>query len=173
MVKFKKKHPSPLIELNSLSNNDEEVGEEEAKKKAGELYLVVLDEIQKRLGSNTTDAKELANFGDSLFRTKFLGVFAYDDPTPTLGPDTSLIMNLDCRDQKGSHWVALYWKEANKPALLYDSFGRATVLKNHQLKTVTSEEDAEQGVRENNCGQRCLAFLFIAHHYGWEVAKYI
>ena len=71
------------------------------------------------------------------------------------------IVNLDKHDMPGSHWVAM------ADSMVYDSFGRDVGLGE------TTERDVEQGRREDNCGQRCVAFLCVYHAYGPEIAYFI
>jgi len=100
---------------------------------------------------NTT----LGRIGRVLFGRLFLGVVARDE-LPASTDKKYLICNLDNRDMPGSHWIAI------ADNIIYDSFGRDLGFDGY----VQTEDDAEQHVREDNCGQRCLAWLCVYHSFG-------
>jgi len=137
-----------------------------------DIYNSFVHEIVKKIGSNgeTTDT-QLDKIGKGLFKQKFAGVFAAD----TIPKSTSFgycIANLDNADQPGEHWVAIV--KNNGKYLVYDSFGRKTsdILPN--LENVTDTDyDAEQFKHEENCGQRCLAWLLVYDQFGPDVARQI
>ena len=76
----------------------------------------------------------------------------------------------------GTHWVALYTTPSR--ILAYDSFGRRVKslapsykklpIRGRQL--VDTEDDAEQHFIEENCGQRCLAWILTAQQKGAAAA---
>ena len=145
------------------------------KDEATRVYSKMLNKIQQSIGRQQTTSDTLLSFGSRLFGDAFLGVFAVNDHLPAIRSETSLIMNLDERGEPGSHWIALFWRESGRPALLYDSFGRNLNLSKteEKLKFTRTDDDPEQRVEENNCGQRCLAFLYVAHKLGWAAAESI
>jgi hypothetical protein len=89
-----------------------------------------------------------------------------------------MIVNNDASYQKGEHWIACCYDAPNNRILVYDSFGRKTNNLVPQLRRlypniVDAEYDAEQKYSEDNCGQRCLAFLYCYDKYGWDEAQKI
>ena len=98
-------------------------------------------------------------FGDHDWR----GIYAKDGPWKEKIGKGYMIVNLDSKGQPGSHWVAVAGR------LLYDSFGRKSILgESNGLQDV--ERDAEQRNAEDNCGQRCLAWLGVYRVLGPEIA---
>jgi len=126
-------------------------------------YHKKLREERKRLGEGITYEDDLRNRGKTLFGSKFNGVYAADEPRPFRGYN---IINLDRSNEPGSHWVA----EAN--SLIYDSFGRNGILRGSGSSQYT-DPDAEQKVSEDNCGQRCLAWLGVYNDMGEKTAKLV
>jgi len=117
-------------------------------------YLKIIeDELQN--SSTTTDA-ELKRYCTGAFGRKFRGVYPLDK-IPELKNKQSLIFNLDRADQSGSHWMALYW--CNDTNYVYDSFGRSSKKLNVPLKSSDDDDDAEQKMKESNCGQRSISWL--------------
>lgn len=98
-----------------------------------------------------------------------------------------LITNLDDSNMPGSHWVALAYdipdeSLGKKQGLIwvYDSFGRKTgdilpqLAKQFGKNNLRmADDDAEQKLIEDDCGARCLAFLYIFDRHGSDVAKFI
>ena len=126
---------------------------------AEKQYSVYLKHVQNILRNKITDSSTLHKLGKYLFASLFQGVFARD----TLPAKVKYaIGNLDRSDQEGSHWVAI------ADGMIYDSFGRDVGL-NRQM----TAKDAEQGVQEENCGQRCKAFLCVYHVLGPKYAMHI
>lgn len=148
------------------------------QKKVNKLNNEVLRMIEKNYtGNTTTYLTELEGSGKKLLGVRFKGVFP-SDKIPILN-DLSpyCILNLDNSKQSGSHWVAL--AKAGNKSILYDSFGRDNkqIIPNLQYsgngRIINTDRDAEQKIKETNCGARCLAFLYIFHNYGADVAKLI
>lgn len=97
-----------------------------------------------------------------LFKDLFLGVFAHDEmPQSTTGK--YCIVNLDNHNQPGSHWVAI------ADNIIYDSFGRMLDFEGYTM----TDDDAEQLVTENNCGQRSIAWLCVYYVLGSRAAMQI
>ena len=94
--------------------------------------------IRRTLGNSTTSETQLRKAGESLFGKRFRGVYASNEKRPKKG---FMIVNTKPRGTTGEHWCAI------ADGLLYDSFGR------------DASGDAEQDMREKNCGQRSLAWL--------------
>ena len=113
-----------------------------------DVYLALLGDFERKLGKGVTTGNQLDQVGRSVFGKEWGGVFARDGAWRQ-GKGFKIV-NLDKKNQRGSHWVAV------KGNIVYDSFGRANVL-GPGLRDV--DRDAEQIQREENCGQRCLAWL--------------
>ena len=64
-----------------------------------------------------------------------------------------LIVNTDKADESGEHWLALA-HDLKRGVIAYDSFGRQVAP-----WALASDPDPEQRLLEQNCGQRCLAWL--------------
>ena len=129
-----------------------------------ELYNKVLVKIEKIIGSGSTSDVQLMDLCNKLFGSRFKGVFAYDD-TFELKQSEMGIVNLDKRNQPGSHWVAVV--KDKKHYIVYDSFGRDINLKKNNIMT---ENDPEQSVEESNCGQRSVAWLVVVAVKGIKIA---
>ena len=127
-----------------------------------------MQKIQKNIirHANITGEDELRKAGKHLFGSKFRGVIARDELTVPrmLRSGESCILNLDKRNQPGSHWIAIV---KDTEFITYDSFGRKLTNSRH------TEDDAEQHIIEENCGQRCLAWLCVYYKYGGKCALMI
>ncbi len=165
--------------------------EAEAEKK----YQQVLENIvYPMLGKKTTFGKDLTRVGIKLFGNNFTGAFP-SDMIPKLGvnPDGSIvnnnninkrshlyaIANLDDSTMPGSHWIALGYDVDDKKIWVYDSFGRSTkeiipsLVQRYGDKLRMVDDDAEQKVSEDDCGARCMAWLYVFDRYGKDTAKLI
>lgn len=150
------------------------------KKQVESEYKLYLKKIEDMMASNdTTYLSQLEKAGKQLFGVSFRGVFP-SDKIPALNDLAPYcILNLDRSDEPGSHWVALCKIENRNESIFYDSFGRChtEIMKNLKFsgngRIKNTENDAEQKVLQNNCGQRCLAFIKMFHDYGPEVALMI
>ena len=124
--------------------------------------------VEKSMGhSGSTFSTKLNKYGKTLFGNKFKGIFA-KDRLPKLQPNQSCIFNLDKHNEPGSHWCGMY--RTSSRYLIYDSFGRKVL---QGKKYMYTEKDKEQTDKEENCGQRCLAWLIIAYKHGIDNAKLI
>ena len=89
-----------------------------------------------------------------------------------------MYIELDNSIEPGSHWVALAKLNKNE-SIIYDSFGRGYTQIIPKLRysgngrIINTDDDAEQTIYENNCGQRCLAWLLYLKHYGSDKAETI
>lgn len=131
-----------------------------------ELYLNALKYFEQVLGKGPTSTDQLLRLGQRTFGEDFRGVFARDEDWRREMKRGYVIVNLDTSDLRGSHWVAV------AGGLVYDSFGRVHVLgAEGDLKDV--DRDAEQRRSEDNCGQRCLAWLTVYRICGRDIAQTI
>ena len=144
---------------------------------ADKLYKEKLSQIEKLTGDKTTYLKQLNGVGNKLLGVKFKGVFPSDKIPKLNDLSPYCILNLDSSKESGSHWVALA-KNGNQ-SILYDSFGREHPTIIPQLrysgngKILDTDNDAEQKIRETNCGARCLAWLSIFDKHGQAMAMLI
>jgi hypothetical protein len=125
------------------------------------FYDESLRKIQDKIGNNTTNNIQLDKVGKEMFKNKFGGVYSQDEIPKS--KTKYYIVNTDTSDKAGTHWVAV----ADK--YIYDSFGRNTkqlgkYFKKHEL--IPTNKNIEQSILENNCGQRCLAYLNTFNKYG-------
>lgn len=125
----------------------------------------ILGVIVKLMGNKETGEDELRAVGKKLFPRTFNDVTSFDRYKDKWGYH---IVNVDPSFMGGSHWVAIV--RTPKDTLIYDSFGRKTSKIMPELITtgqiIDSEYDAEQGVNEDNCGQRCISALIIYDQLG-------
>ena len=126
------------------------------------FYEQELKRFVSAMGSGLTYSNSLDEMGRREFPDKWKGIFMANERYPLKGYS---IVNTDMKGQPGEHWTAV------ADGLFYDSFGRANLIDNLKLKDVDS--DAEQALEEENCGQRCLAFLSVHNSLGpraaWEI----
>lgn len=149
------------------------------EKTAEAKYYDLLKEIDRKvgIGNETTYLSELDKAGRKLLGVKFKGVFPSDKIPKLNDLKPYCILNLDRSDQSGSHWVGLAKYGDN--ALLYDSFGRKynEIIPNIRFsgngKIVMTDDDAEQGPLQENCGLRSLGFLVFCERYGCKNALLI
>ena len=131
------------------------------------------------MGDKSTFLSELNGVGRKLLGVKFHGVYP-SDKIPRLN-DLSpyCILNLDKSNEPGSHWVALAKLEDKNASVIYDSFGRdhMKIIPNLQYsgngRIIQPEDDSEQHVLQESCGQHCLGFLLFLDRYGIKNALYI
>lgn len=147
------------------------------KEIAEELYEKELKNVIKFVGNKTTYSDQLNKVGKRLFKSRFLGVFSSDTIPNEIKKGKMAIINLDSSNMTGSHWVSIC-KDSKNIIWVYDSFGRSIhrILpsiygKGRIIKS--TEKDAEQHVKQTNCGARCLAFLKVFDKYGSKYAKHI
>jgi hypothetical protein len=149
------------------------------KKVIEKVYLNNLKDIQNNYTKNSgvTYLDQLDQIGRKIFGNKFRGVFPSDKIPKLNGIKRYCILNLDKSDEPGSHWVALA-KLQDGETIFYDSFGRChtKIIPNLNLsgngRIINSEKDREQTTVEENCGQRCLAFLMIVDRYD-RLARFV
>ena len=141
-------------------------------------YNQLVSVIEKRLGKNTTtDNTELHRVGSELFGARFKGVFASDGFPALSASQPYAIVNNKPAVTGGEHWVGIARVPRTGRLMVYDSFGRphATLLGPGSLPpgATSTDPDAEQSVRETNCGQRSLAWLLIYDRLGPAAARLV
>ena len=147
-------------------------GLKDVKKTIEKVYLKNLKIVQDRFTKNNkvTYLDQLDKIGRKLFGTKFHGVYSSDKIPKLNMVKRYCILNLDKSTEGGSHWVALALLKDGK-TIFYDSFGRShtKIIPSLNLsgngKIINSEKDKEQKIREENCGQRCTAFLMVVDKF--------
>lgn len=165
--------------------------------KARKAYDQFLNQIVIPIvGNKSTYLDELNMAGAKLIGRGFKGVYPADR-IPILDSFHSYcILNLDRSYEPGSHWIACAYEKTpyGSNIYVYDSFGRSHTqiipsldkkydrkTRNHmmadvernRLKIINVDMDAEQKVKESNCGARCLAWLLVFKHMGSGFAKLI
>lgn len=129
---------------------------------------MILSAIQGVMGRETTTTKELNEAGSTLLGRGYRGAWP-SDRIPSLKHGQMIIANLDSSKGAGTHWVAV--AQDRKKTIVYDSFGRKSskilpsVHRGGKM-VIDTDDDAEQGRAQNNCGQRCLAALAVYRTYG-------
>jgi hypothetical protein len=114
--------------------------------------------------------------GRRLFGARFKGVFMADQ-VPTLTPrHPYAIVNTEATP--GRHWIGVAYIGGRPRVLVYNSLGKRLANLPRELwqkypDAITTEPDAEQGVNEDNCGQRVLAWLLMLRWYGVKAAQTI
>ena len=154
-------------------------GLKDVKKTIEKVYHKNLKIVQDQYTKNNrvTYLDQLDKIGKKLFGTKFHGVYSSDKIPKLNMVKRYCILNLDRSDQSGSHWVALAKLQDGK-TIFYDSFGRChtkiipTLNLSGNGRIVNSEKDREQKIKEENCGQRCLAFLAVVDKYD-SLARFV
>lgn len=124
-----------------------------------DIYDNTLKIIEKYIGNDTTNNHLLNQICYKILKN-YKGCYP-SDKIPSLKNGECCIANLDKHNQPGSHWVAVV-KENNKH-YVYDSFGRSGIL---NKKWESTEDDAEQHIKEMNCGQRSITALIIYENHG-------
>ena len=134
-----------------------------------------MKEIEFILGNGGTYTNQLSSVGTGLFGNKYAGTFSSDTVPKLTKSSPYAISNVDNSKQPGSHWISLC--HTPKGILIYDSFGRhtrkLTPLIWKKFKTLDSDRDKEQALKEENCGARCISWLKVCESHGWENAKKI
>lgn len=146
--------------------------------KAENFYQSLIDnEINNFLGSDTTYGNNLEKVALKFLGSKFRGVFPSDKIPKLNDIKKYAILNLDSSNQSGSHWIGLAYN--NGDVIVYDSFGRNTkkiipsLLQSGNGRVIMTDNDSEQRLKEDNCGQRSLAWLMTFDKLGPEMALLI
>lgn len=130
------------------------------------LYNIRLKEYEQKIGHNSvTYSDELDRICRQEFGSEYGGIFSRDEKFTT-----SKYNIVNTTGPPGEHWVAVVPGKNSGEVLVYDSFARPNILGLGSIKHYDTELDAEQFEEEQNCGQRCLAFISIAIEFGPEAA---
>ena len=136
-------------------------------------YTDILRRVENDLKNNgTTNNEELNKYCKKKIK-KFIGVFP-SDSSFFLKNHESAIINVDDSAHLGSHWLAII-NYKNK-MYAYDSFGRTIqelINNKHYSGFENTNNNIEQSIYEDNCGQRCIAFLLTFKKYGLDTIKAI
>lgn len=146
---------------------------------AEKLYQLVLDNfIYPMVGKKVTFGDDLKRAGVKLFGKKFAGIFPSDMIPRLTKQQPYAILNLDSSNEPGSHWIAVAFEKDK--IWVYDSFGRPTreiipsLIDEYGIENLLMvDDDAEQHISEDDCGARCLAWLYIFDRYGSRIARLI
>jgi hypothetical protein len=147
------------------------------EQEADEEYNRILrTEIYPLLGKSTTFSDQLDKIGFQLFGDKYLGTFP-SDQIPKMSNKDNCILNLSDTKSEGTHWIGVY--KQGDDVYVYDSFGRdsefiiPSIFKSHNGRVIDSDHDAEQGLKQNSCGARSMAWLKMVHDYGIDYSLLI
>ena len=133
------------------------------KKQIQLFYNELLANLEAALGTGVTSGSDLDRIGRTLFMRKWNGVHAVNEPYDSKGYN---IVNLDESGSPCSHWVAV----AN--GHVYDSFARCGIIGETE-DLCAGDGDADQNLKETNCGQRCLAWLCVYDSAGLKGANLV
>lgn len=144
-----------------------------AKHEAEHLYQELLIYAEKLVGNQITGSKLLDRVAFAVI-PGYQGTYARTQGLKKLRQLKSrqcLVINTT--DAPGEHWCAAY--RFPKGTLFYDSFGRSfQELFGRKPKGLwNTEDDAEQLIKEYNCGARVLAWLLVCIHGGQKAAENI
>ncbi len=145
--------------------------------KAETLYKFYLKQFEKILGNKATSSDELTKVGKRLFGSKYVGTLPRDFITDETFNNKRkyAIINTDTSDKDGEHWVCCAYDKGMMYA--YDSYGNhifELIPELRQFKRVVhADRDAEQYGSQENCGARCITWLYMFDKYGKEKALLI
>lgn len=135
-------------------------------------YNEILDFVIREIGhEGPTSRSELTNFMREQIGNRYVGTFAAREPIPFTRSRPFAIMNTE--NEPGDHWLGIVNDTVAQP-MIYDSFGRRLFIeKNNVLTPVHTNRTAEQDFHQDDCGQRCCAWLLYYIRYGRVQAKRI
>ena len=96
---------------------------------------------------------------------RWLGVFARDE-LPDLNCEIRpwcLILNIDPKDQPGSHWLALFASLA-RSIELFDSFGISPSMYSLDLLDPLHSSYSLQSPSTSVCGHYCIVYIYLLFH---------
>lgn len=116
--------------------------------------------------NDTTDNYQLNYFGRKYFGNKYRGTYV-SNHQPILKQNQCCILNTDDHKSIGTHWIALYMGFDNN-IYFYDSFGRQpqSLSKYFSNDWIQSNNNIEQNINTQMCGQICLSWLMTVYQHG-------
>ena len=149
------------------------------KKKGNELvannfYKKIIRKIESILGNKVTFSNDLHEVAIHFLGKSFKGIYSSDRIPKLNNIKKYAILNLDRSDQPGSHWVGIAFHRGN--TIIYDSFGRQTskiipsLINSGNGRIIMTDDDAEQRISQDNCGQRVVAWLVTFDRLGADMA---
>ncbi len=120
--------------------------------------------------STTTYTDDLMKLGRYFFGKKFKGVYS-EDNIPILKNQYAII-NID-----NAHWLGM--ANDGKNTYIYDTFGRNSkkilpeIFRSGNGNIIDSDRKPEQIKSEEDCGQKCIAWLCLFDNYGSIITKFI
>lgn len=142
------------------------------------FYESALRQVERKMGKKGTTDTALQQHTPRFLKNvgRWRGVFALNEPWRNSHGYS--IINLEPRHKSGEHWIA----KAND--LIYDSFGRNGIVETREKENQIgggddkrslhyTDSDVEQRKREDNCGQRCIAWLMVYERFGREGAQLV
>jgi len=134
-----------------------------------------------KVSNRTTTDRQLQKAGKDFFGDKFHGVYMRDEIPSTFNQTRPYgIINLGTRASGGTHWIAVAAQKNGRRFMVYDSFGKLHKTPNELKQKYglkkgkgiqNTDDDREQGLKETNCGARCLAWLLMAECFPNEAAR--
>jgi hypothetical protein len=144
---------APATKKKSQPSIDENVNEKIINKKTtlNNEYNKNLKNIISILGDGITNGEQLFNISKKLFGDRFLGIYGDKQKKPRLNLDECIIVNR----KDNEHWICK--ANVNNTVYTYDSFNRKSYLGG--FKSGDYDGRPDQKLYEENCGQRCIAWL--------------
>ena len=133
------------------------------KTNAQATYDGILENEMDAMGhANMTSREELDSVCSRKFGSRYAGAFAPSE-MPVLNKDVCYAIK-NTAESPGQHWMAvIYDPEDPETPVVYDPLGGS--------KSVKTRADAEQRNEEDNCGQRCIAFLEMVDSMGLTISQ--
>ena len=133
------------------------------KSNAQAAYDGILEDELDRVGhANMTTREELDSICSKKFGSRYAGSFAPSE-MPTLNESVCYAIK-NTAESPGRHWIAvIYDPEDPGTPVVYDPLGGSESMK--------TKPDAEQSNAEDNCGQRCIAFLEMVDSLGLAISQ--
>ena len=124
-------------------------------------YNKLTAKTKRMMGDQYMWSDKLKACGEKMIGPSFKGVFARDGlDYSTLRPGQTAIINTKPSGHGGEHWCGVGCNAENR-IVVYDSFGRKGAGLLHIPGAIDTDLDAEQSIREVNCGPRSLAWCII------------